>query len=949
MLTDYHAKLYAQELLRRCPSDSVEKFTAALIDSQVDLNPHQVEAALFAFRSPLSKGSILADEVGLGKTIEAGIILSQKWAERNRKILIILPSNLRKQWSQELLEKFYLPSKILESSNFNKDIKNGVRNPFDSKEIVICSYQFSRNKADFIKKIKWDIVVIDEAHRLRNVYKSGNKIARELKSLLEEYPKLLLTATPLQNSLLELYGLVSFIDEHAFGDLKSFKNQYSRITTDNTFYELKERLRPLCKRTLRRQVLEYIKYTERKAYTQEFIPTPEEETLYDMVSDYLRRPNLQALPASQRSLMTLVLRKLLASSTFAIAGALNVLADKLERLLKEDKELAKNLEEIEEDFEALTEMEDELEIENEDIPQLLKDSEKLVIQNEINDLRSFHELAMEITHNAKGDSLLHALKVGFGMATSLGGTEKAIIFTESRKTQNYLVQLLTENGYGSEIVLFNGSNTDEQSKDIYRNWKNKYDGTDKLTGSRRADTRAALVDYFREEAKIMIATEAAAEGINLQFCSLVVNYDLPWNPQRIEQRIGRCHRYGQKHDVVVVNFLNKNNAADQRVYQLLAEKFKLFSGVFGVSDEVLGSIESGVDFEKRIVDIYQTCRTQDEIQASFDALQRELSSEINENIRSTRQKLLENFDSEVAEKLSIYKAETAESINRYEALLWETTKHLLKDHAQFNESNLTFNLLEKYIDFSIPTGVYTLKRQDEIGHHYRLNHTLAQNLLKEASEKQLDHVELIFNYSTSGKNISILKNIIGKTGIMSFKKLTVTALEAEDYVISAAITDDGHKIDSEQARRIFNLPATINTHVRNYDFFSCVNIFEETRNDILNNIAERNSSFFDEEMDKMERWAEDRKKSLEIQIKDLDIEIKQFKAESRNQAKLEKKLQIQRIVKKLESKRSDMRKKLYEAQDEIDKQKENLLDEVEGRLKQNISEEELFTIKWRIV
>ena len=135
---------------------------------------------------------------------------------------------------------------------------------------------------------------------------------------------------------------------------------------------------------------------------------------------------------------------------------------------------------------------------------------------------------------------------------------------------------------------------------IYADLAERHAGTDRVTGSRTADMRSALVDYFREQGQIMIATEAGAEGINLQFCSLVVNYDLPWNPQRIEQRIGRCHRYGQKHDVVVVNFLNRKNAADQRVFQLLAEKFQLFEGVFGASDEVLGAIESGVDFERRI-------------------------------------------------------------------------------------------------------------------------------------------------------------------------------------------------------------------------------------------------------------------------------------------------------------------------------------------------------------
>src|SRR5690606_20910944 len=162
---------------------------------------------------------------------------------------------------------------------------------------------------------------------------------------------------------------------------------------------------------------------------------------------------------------------------------------------------------------------------------------------------------------------------------------------------------------------------DERSRRIYAEWIDRYRDTDRVTGSRTADMRSALVDYFREEGRIMIATEAGAEGINLQFCSLVINYDLPWNPQRVEQRIGRCHRYGQKHDVVVVNFLNKKNAADQRVYQLLAEKFNLFEGVFGASDEVLGALESGVDFEKRIANIYQQCREPKLIQAAFDNLQ----------------------------------------------------------------------------------------------------------------------------------------------------------------------------------------------------------------------------------------------------------------------------------------------------------------------------------------
>ena len=128
----------------------------------------------------------------------------------------------------------------------------------------------------------------------------------------------------------------------------------------------------------------------------------------------------------------------------------------------------------------------------------------------------------------------------------VGAAEKAIIFTESRKTQSYLLRVLADSEFKDGIVLFNGLNTDDRSKAIYAAWQDQHAGTDRISGSKSADMRSALVDYFRDAGRIMIATEAGAKGINLQFCSLVGNYDLPWNPQRIKQRISRCHRYGQK-------------------------------------------------------------------------------------------------------------------------------------------------------------------------------------------------------------------------------------------------------------------------------------------------------------------------------------------------------------------------------------------------------------------
>ncbi len=662
MITDYHAKYFAYELTKRCASDSLEKLSSTLSNAQVDLNPHQIEAALFAFRSPLSKGAILADEVGLGKTIEAGIVLSQKWAERKRKILLIVPSSLRKQWNAELQEKFFLPSIILETKSFNQYIKDGNLNPFDQDDvIVICSYHFARSRSPYLKQTKWDLVVIDEAHHLRNVYKSSNKIAREIKSALMGIPKILLTATPLQNSLLELYGLVSVIDDHVFGDLTSFKANYARVSRVQDIYEselglveprqemftdLRNRLKPVFIRTLRRQVLEYIKYTKRIALTQDYLPTEQEVELYNYVSEYLQRPVLYALPTSQRQLITLILRKLLASSSFAIASTLNSLVYRLTNLIEEaEKQIVEKetgITGLEEDYENYDESSDEWTDEEED-----EDEDKTkkvhytkedieLMKTEKADLKKYRDLAKKIWKNSKGDALLIALKKGFEMAAELGANKKAIIFTESRITQDFLLRLLSENGYKNKIVLFNGSNTDDKSKMIFEEWLKKNRDTDKITGSRTADKRAAIIDYFKGEAEIMIATEAGAEGVNLQFCSLLINYDLPWNPQRIEQRIGRCHRYGQKYDVVVINFVNRKNAADQRVYELLDQKFNLFKGVFGASDEVLGSIESGVDFEKRIAAIYQSCRTEEDINFAFDALQNEMDENIKSSLRETR-------------------------------------------------------------------------------------------------------------------------------------------------------------------------------------------------------------------------------------------------------------------------------------------------------------------------
>ena len=493
---------------------------------------------------------------------------------------------------------------------------------------------------------------------------------------------------------MELYGLATILDEMIFGDVNAFRTQYGSNASDTS--ALRERLQHFCQRTLRRQVIEYVQYTERRPLTFKFRPTDDEQKLYEAVSEYLKRENTYAFPKRQRHLTTLILRKLLASSSCAVASTLDTMKARLVQMregLPVASHLAEDLieyEEIEEDL--LDEILGEDQSEQDSSQQNGDQPNRQMLENEINDLTRFSQWASSIGIDTKSRSLHKALEVGFAKMDEMGANRKALIFTESRRTQDYLKNYLEANGYAGQIVLFNGTNSDPESRQIITRWIEANADTGRVTGSRTIDSRTALIEHFRDHATVMIATEAASEGVNLQFCSLVVNYDLPWNPQRIEQRIGRCHRYGQEFDVVVINFLNERNEADRRVHELLSEKFNLFSGVFGASDEVLGSIESGVDFERRILAIYQQCRTHEEIDAAFRQLQEEMEESIKARMDDTRKILLEQFDEDVHSRLKLRLSDAHANLDRIGRLFWTLTRFILADHASFDNYVLTFDL-----------------------------------------------------------------------------------------------------------------------------------------------------------------------------------------------------------------------------------------------------------------
>lgn len=944
--TSYQARYFAEQITLKRPQSSYDSLTSTMSGIKVDLNPHQVDAALFAMQSPLRSGALLADEVGLGKTIEAGLILAQFWAERRRHILLIVPAALRTQWRSELSEKFYIDSVLMDSSNFSKIKRSGRFNPFDVEDqVVICSYNFASRNADTLHAIPWDLVIMDEAHRLRNVYKSNNVTGKRLQVALQRRKKLLLTATPLQNNLMELYGLVSIIDEHVFGDAKTFREMYISVTNaDIRNQNLKRRLEAFCKRTLRKQVTEYVRYTGRHALLQEYSPTAAEEELYNSISTYLQTDKLYALPAGQRTLITMVLRKLLASSSFAIAGTLDSLIARLENLLQgTDAELDL------EDYDAYSELTDEENGPAEESSNGQEDTQhrRDGIIRELAQLRQFSALASSITVNAKGDNLISALTQGFDRIEKLGGQRKAVIFTESRRTQQYLLNLLSNHGYAGKIVFLNGVNDDNISKQIYATWKECHQDDGIISGSRQADMKAAVVEAFRERASILIGTEAAAEGINLQFCSLIVNYDLPWNPQRIEQRIGRCHRYGQKNDVVVINFLNRENAADRRVYELLDQKFRLFEGVFGSSDDVLGSIESGVDFEKRIASIYQTCKTAEAIQAEFDRLQEELSDQIQEKMTQARQSILENFDEEVVSRLKECQDNTVASLDKFaQWMYYFSIIHGAEQVEPLNQWRLKFK------DHGVER-TYNLKWKDaeEEGDVFlRRENPLYASWLAEALEQPLPPAQLRFDHSHSERNISFLTAHPNLRGVLSIDKLIYEGIGEEEHLVFSVLAEGGTQIDDETINRILELPATIVGVCSEKE--KELRVLREQRLELQKlAVEEANKKYYLEECDKLDAYSEDIKEGLQHELKALKKAITEKKKVFRacTGRPLEEIIAMKDEINKMDAQRKKMQREIYAREDEIDAEKERLQEEVRQKLQGNCVVEHIMTIGFEII
>lgn len=953
MITDYHARYFAHELTRRRAADGIGRLSQSLFDACVDLNPHQIEAAMFALRSPLDSGVILADEVGLGKTIEAGVLLCQHWAERRRNLIVVCPASLRRQWAAELEEKFNLPALVLDS----RTLAEADGNPLGAgRAVVVMSYNFAARLAETLYAVPWDLAVIDEAHKLRNVHKPGNVTGQRIKRAFAGRRKVLLTATPLQNSLMELYGLASLLDDYIFGDQAAFRAQFAGPGANLDV--LRGRLRAFCHRTLRAEVQEYVRYTERRPITIPFTPSDPEQALYEKVSAFLLRGASFAIPQRQRQLTVLVLRKLLASSSHAIAGTLETVVRRLEAM-RDGTALPDAL------IETLAEAEDldgdylDEPVEDDPADNLLS-NDRGRLEQEIAELAAYAALARGIGVDTKARALLTALDKGFAEMARTGAARKALVFTESRRTQDYLKVFLEANGFAGKVVAFNGSNGGPDARAILDGWLAGNRDTGRATGSRAVDMRTALVEHFRDRAEIMLATEAAAEGVNLQFCSLVVNYDLPWNPQRVEQRIGRCHRYGQKHDVVVVNFLNQRNAADRRVLELLDEKFQLFKGIFGASDEVLGAVESGIDFEKRILAIHQECRTEAEIDAAFAALQAEMDEAIRTRMADARRLLFAHFDEDVHARLKLRLGDARHQLDRTGRMFWRLSRHVLDGRAAFEDEQLAFRLTDPPLS-AAPAGRYHLiskERENAFGSFlYRLGHPLGEWALERARDLPTPMGKVAFDITSHPARITVVERLRGSWGWLSLHLVTLESFEREEFLVLSGIDRQQKPLDPEVLDKLFACDGVWQGNAAPPHELIRTVLEEKTRGAIGHTLAvaeARNARFLEEQRVRLERWADDKLFAAEKELNDIKARLKDLARQARQTADSVTadpagQLAIQRQIQDAEKAKRRARQRIFDAEDEILGERDRLIEALGQRLNRRTNIQELFTIQWEVV
>jgi superfamily II DNA or RNA helicase len=688
----------------------------------------------------------------------------------------------------------------------------------------------------------FDLAVIDEAHEIfaglhkrygrDGIYDEASDealMAHRVRGFLRSTPVLLLTATPMQNSLAELWGLVQYVEPTGtlLGDIATFRKVFcsddDRTLIPGQEHELKRRLAMVQRRTLRRQAQEFLDrpFTQRRCRLYEYAMSDDERSLYDDVTEYLLEPSLLAFSGRQRRLLLIGFHRRMASSLSALAASLENVAARLRRLqqgLSADDSVTS----------VLRDLEDEEEIE-ESSEESNPPIDREALTAELARVESFISRARSLPHDAKARSFQEAIKVIFDLARNGRGSGKAVVFTESITTQEYLLKLLRNLGLGDEeITLFRGVNDHERAQQALGRWKQE-EGARFPPGtkpSREVALRLALVHEFRTRSRVLICTEAGAKGLNLQFCDTVINYDLPWNPQRIEQRIGRCHRYSQKRDVTVVNFIASDNEAHKLTFEILSQKLDLFGRVLDASDHVLHEPRTdapelmvsalSVEFENDLRNIYSRSRTLDEVTREIAALRDKISDRreaFEKEYERTSQIIESRFDENVRRVFKRLREELPGSLAGLDKDIAELVGAYLstggiKYHRSDEAGRVIFDIAP---DAVLPTEAGE-GRRFATGDARGLTDAESLNLVHPLVRAAIDHARAW----TGGGSVTLhlpktsspeLLAVAGKAGVIRVVMVDYAGFEPVQRLVAAAVVN-GTPIDPSLAAQLIRLKAT---------------------------------------------------------------------------------------------------------------------------------------------
>jgi superfamily II DNA or RNA helicase len=830
-LHPFNQRFLAEDLVRTRRPDDRERCAAVQRQARIDPNPHQVDAVIFALRRFSEGGCILADEVGLGKTIEAGLVIAQRRAEGVKRVLLIVPKSLIGQWQDELLNLFGIEARE-DRTNF---VPPGVY-------IVGREFAGSERGAGSLAAVSpFDLVVIDEAHEIfaglhkrfgrDGLYDEGSDeavMAHRVRGFLRSASVLLLTATPMQNSLAELWGLVQYVEPTGtlLGDITTFRQVFcsegDQVLLPGQEHELQRRLAVVLQRTLRRQAQEFLDrpFTKRRCRLYEYAMSDDERSLYDDVTEYLLQPTLYAFAGRQRRLLLIGFHRRMASSLAALAASLENVAARLRRLgdgqpgTNDATESSYDLEE-----------EDEIEEPTEDSP---VPTSRSGVAAELARVEAFVARAQSLPHDAKARSFQDAIRVILDLGRDGSGSGKAVVFTESLTTQEYLRKLLLDTGLNDEdVTLFRGTNDHSRAQQAYVRWLEEV-GSKIPPGSRptrEVAARLALVHEFRTRSKVLVSTEAGAKGLNLQFCETVINYDLPWNPQRIEQRIGRCHRYGQQRDVTVVNFLAHDNDAHRLTFEILSQKLDLFGKVLDASDVVLYEPRTdpseivlsavSLEFETDLRNIYSRSRTQAEVTREIAALRDKIAVQrdaYEKESKRTSQIIESRFDEDVRRVFKRLREELPEGLLQLDRDLADVVEgYLISCGTDYQRTEETGRAVFDVVpEVEVGTELRSRRRfatGDPRGltdaEPLNLVHPLVRAALAHARSWPGGSVELVL----PGDAAPDLAELAGKTGTLAVALVDYDGFEPVQRLVSAGVVAGG-SIDPTVAARIARLRAT---------------------------------------------------------------------------------------------------------------------------------------------